>query len=553
MAAYAPPPAEEYSDSDSDDFLFPASETAHTNTYNFNSAYARGGFNNSSNDAAGRDGGWTVGEDASSFKRSSAPKSKIPVSSPTNHGVNIEDFRLAVIRGSVESARQCLEQGVDVNIKFRTGWTALMYAAHQMNESLLSLLLSHGADPGLGSTTALMTCCTSNVMNRPADVERCVQMLITHGADVNLLDRNGMSPLMMAAKKGHAGAVKVLVEAGAEVNLVEKRGYTPLCWACSNGSLESIQTLAQHGADVNVQTLQGQSPYSLARSSNNFSQISTYFNSLPEFHKVEEESEDNSLPAAAPSMSNGPTAVTNDQPDSTTATPQDAASAEDARIDTVYNKFGDVEIFLHGMELSSLIPCFQQHSITMSHLLSITDEELVKIGVVSVGHRKQILDSVHELHKKDWQPSSIPSYETVKMGKVLSCAEVTTIIANLASHSACMNSTLRYLTSQIHTTPSLLQVDKHGRGLHALRRFLHEMEGNTNTQVDTCSQLKTEILKCLGDGSASTNDHITRETTDKSGNKLIIFSAALVTLGVVSLGAFVLAKKFPHLGFSSGS
>jgi len=54
---------------------------------------------------------------------------------------------------------------------------------------------------------------------------------------------------------------------------------------------------------------------------------------LPEFHKVEEESEDNSLPAAAPSMSNGPTAVTNDQPDSTTATPQDAASAEDARIE----------------------------------------------------------------------------------------------------------------------------------------------------------------------------------------------------------------------------
>jgi len=45
MSAYAPPPAEEYSDSDSDDFLFPASETAHTNTYNFNPAYARGGFN----------------------------------------------------------------------------------------------------------------------------------------------------------------------------------------------------------------------------------------------------------------------------------------------------------------------------------------------------------------------------------------------------------------------------------------------------------------------------------------------------------------------------
>ena len=108
------------------------------------------------------------------------------------------------------------------------------------------------------------------------------------------------------------------------------------------------------------------------------------------------------------------------------------------------HKFGDIEVFLYGLELSSLIPRFREHNITMEHLLIITDDELIKVclllhdalacmttavpsicrtflqmGVRSVGQRKKILDSVHEMHKSDWQPSSIPAYDKVRSSKQL--------------------------------------------------------------------------------------------------------------------------------------
>ena len=38
----------------------------------------------------------------------------------------------------------CFE-GVDVNIRFKTGWTPLMYAAHHLNEPLIIQLLNNGA------------------------------------------------------------------------------------------------------------------------------------------------------------------------------------------------------------------------------------------------------------------------------------------------------------------------------------------------------------------------------------------------------------------------
>lgn len=52
---------------------------------------------------------WTLGGEVSS--RGPA-KSKIPVVAPTSGGVNVEDFRLAVIRGSLESTQRCIDQGV---------------------------------------------------------------------------------------------------------------------------------------------------------------------------------------------------------------------------------------------------------------------------------------------------------------------------------------------------------------------------------------------------------------------------------------------------------
>ena len=53
-----------------------------------------------------------------------------------------------------------------------------------------------------------------------------VRELLRTNADVNMHEPNGLTPLMVAAQRGHMHIVKLLLDAGANPRLTDNRGYT---------------------------------------------------------------------------------------------------------------------------------------------------------------------------------------------------------------------------------------------------------------------------------------------------------------------------------------
>jgi hypothetical protein len=105
-----------------------------------------------------------------------------------------------------------------------------------------------------------------------------VQMLIAHGADVNLggnseiplivTPRTQMpeTPLMMAAEKNNPIIAKMLIDKGARVNAKNSLGLTPLMFAASYAGPDLVRQLIQAGADINAKSSSGKTPLMFAAS-----------------------------------------------------------------------------------------------------------------------------------------------------------------------------------------------------------------------------------------------------------------------------------------------
>jgi uncharacterized protein len=73
--------------------------------------------------------------------------------------------------------------------------------------------------------------------------------LLQNGADPNLKDREGNSPLGVAAMTGFPDGVRVMLAARAQVNAANSRGETPLIRAVQMRDADSVELLLKSGAD----------------------------------------------------------------------------------------------------------------------------------------------------------------------------------------------------------------------------------------------------------------------------------------------------------------
>ena len=55
---------------------------------------------------------------------------------------------------------------------------------------------------------------------------------------------------ILASFKGHTKIVELLIKNGANMNIADKDGYTPLHMASRNGHLDTTRLLLENGADL---------------------------------------------------------------------------------------------------------------------------------------------------------------------------------------------------------------------------------------------------------------------------------------------------------------
>ena len=149
-----------------------------------------------------------------------------------------------------ETVRAMLDQA-DANARQADGSTVLAWAVHWDEQVVAQKLLGAGADPDIGNDYGVTPLFLA-IKNRS---EGMVRLLLKAGADPNVSLWSGEKPLMTAAKAGNAEVVRLLLAHGVDVNTREpRRGQSALMWAISFQHPDVARVLIEQGADVEART-----------------------------------------------------------------------------------------------------------------------------------------------------------------------------------------------------------------------------------------------------------------------------------------------------------
>jgi ankyrin repeat protein len=88
-----------------------------------------------------------------------------------------------------------------------------------------------------------------------------VKVLFLNGADPNITDNKGVTPLHVAAKEGFIDIAEVLLQyENADINVVDLDLMTPLHYAARHNKLEMMKFLLRKGADIQSQDRDSHTP-----------------------------------------------------------------------------------------------------------------------------------------------------------------------------------------------------------------------------------------------------------------------------------------------------
>ena len=166
-----------------------------------------------------------------------------------------QNLHHAIGEGDLETMQKLLKHGADPNAE-SGGYTALLDAIADGNESIISSLIDHGAGLKNQGSPAWTPLNYASFWGNTG----VVKVLIKKGADVNLPDVDGVTALDIAIGNDRQELTKLLKENGAKSG-AEKSLFA----AALVGNLDAVQKHIANGVDVNLISKDGDSILSLAQ------------------------------------------------------------------------------------------------------------------------------------------------------------------------------------------------------------------------------------------------------------------------------------------------
>ncbi|NYZ76957.1 ankyrin repeat domain-containing protein [Candidatus Micrarchaeota archaeon] len=130
--------------------------------------------------------------------------------------------------GEIDIVRFVISKNADVNATSDNGITAPMGAAIYGRWDAYMALVQNGAKTPVKSTSHGDSTLLLAVEKDRWDI---VELALATGADINVQDNYGVTPLMKAAAVGAVNSFKMLLAKAADVNLQDEDGWTALIWA----------------------------------------------------------------------------------------------------------------------------------------------------------------------------------------------------------------------------------------------------------------------------------------------------------------------------------
>ena len=156
---------------------------------------------------------------------------------------------IATRENDIETARALIAAGADVNAKDQIADTPFLYAAAEGRQEILEMILATGkanlADTNRYGGNALIPAAHHGHPD-------AVRVLLKAGIAVDHVNRLGWTALLETIILSDGGPVHQdimaqLIAAGADVNLADAEGATPLTHAKRRGYAEMVRMLEQAG------------------------------------------------------------------------------------------------------------------------------------------------------------------------------------------------------------------------------------------------------------------------------------------------------------------